>query len=81
MPIQPMEFLKYDKVSDDVYVLGNNAILKFNVSLSKTTSEGKRYHFYKEFEYKARAREYDTLVTVKRSFDYYLSIENSRKIS
>lgn len=79
MPIQPMEFLKYDKVSDDVYVLGSNAVLKFNVSLSKTTSEGKRYHFYKEFEYKARTREFDTLVTIKRSFDYYLSIENIQK--
>lgn len=79
MLIDPMEFIKYDKISDDIYSLGPNAILKFNVSLSKITSDGKRYHFYKEFEYSSRAQGYPSLVTVKRSFDYYLSIENVQK--
>ena len=46
--IEPMEFFKIDKVSDDVYAIGPNVILKFNVSLSKT-SQGKRYHFHKEY--------------------------------
>ena len=79
MSIQPMEFLKYDKISDDVYMLGPNTVLKFNVSLSKITSEGKRYHFYKEFEYGTRAQGIPSLVTIKRSYDYYLSIENVQK--
>lgn len=79
MPIQPMEFMKYDKISDDVYVLGANTVLRFNVSLSKITSDGKRYHFYKEFEYGSRAQGYPSLITIKRSYDYYLSIENIQK--
>lgn len=79
MAKEPMEFMKYDKISDDVYLLGNNTVLRFNVSLSKITSEGKRYHFYKEFEYGSRATGYPSLITVKRSFDYYLSIENVQK--
>lgn len=79
MPIEPMEFMKYDKISDDVYTIGPNCILRFNVSLSKITSEGKRYHFYKEFEYGSKANGFPRLMTVKRSFDYYLSIENVQK--
>jgi len=77
--IEPMEFFKIDKVSDDVYAIGPNVILKFNVSLSKM-SNGKRFHFHKEYEYPSRGVPgLSTLVTIKRSFDYYLSIENMTK--
>ena len=78
--IEPMEFFKIDKVSDDVYAIGPNVILKFNVSLSKT-SQGKRYHFHKEYEYPSKDIKNQNLVTIKRSFDYYLSIENMQKDS
>lgn len=77
--IDPMEFIKYDKVTDDVFILGPNVVLRFNVSLSKITPEGKRYHFYKEFEYPSKAHDGSTLVVIKRSYDYYLSIENVQK--
>lgn len=77
--IDPMEFIKYDKITDDVFVLGPNVVLRFNVSLSKSTTEGKRYHFYKEFEYPSKAKDGSTLVVIKRSYDYYLSIENAQK--
>lgn len=77
--VEAMEFFKIDKVSDDVYAIGPNVILKFNVSLSKI-SNGKRYHFHKEYEYPSRGiSEQPTLVTIKRSFDYYLSIESMQK--
>lgn len=77
--VEPMEFLKIDKISDDVYAIGPNVILKFNVSLSKI-SNGKRHHFHKEYEYPTKGiSEYHSLVTLKRSFDYYLSIENMQK--
>lgn len=77
--IDPIEYLKIDKISDDVYAIGPNVILKFNVSLSKT-SNGTRHHFHKEFEYKT-AGSSNTLVAIRRSFDYYLSIENMQKDS
>lgn len=77
--IEPMEFFKVDKISDDVYAIGPNVVLKFNVSLSKV-SNGKRHHFHKEYEYKAKnIPDMTTLVTIKRSYDYYLSIENMQK--
>lgn len=78
--IEPMEFFKVDKISDDVYAIAPNIILKFNVSLSKV-SNGKRYHYHKEYEYPTSNREFPSLVTIKRSFDYYLSIENQQKDS
>ena len=77
--IEPMEFFKIDKISDDVYAIAPNIILKFNVSLSKTAN-GKRYHFHKEYEYPTKGvQDYPSLVTIKRSFDYFLSIENQQK--
>lgn len=78
--IEPMEFFKIDKLSDDVYALGINVVLKFNVSLSKS-SNGTRYHFHKEFEYPSRSDDIPSLVTIRRSFDYYLSIESTQKDS
>ena len=71
------DYLKIDKISDDVYVLAPNAILRFNVSLSKI-SGGKRYHYHREYEYPAK-NIHQSLVTVKRSFDYYLSFESPQK--
>lgn len=76
--IEPMEFFKIDKICDDVYTMSINVVLKFNVSLSKT-SNGKRYHFHKEFEYPSKSDDVPSLVTIKRSFDYYLSIESIQK--
>lgn len=76
---EPVEFFKYDKLSDDVIAIGQNLILRFNVSLSKV-SDDKRYHFHKEYEYPSKGiLGQPTLVTIRRSFDYYLSIENMKK--
>lgn len=76
--VEPMEFFKVDKISDDVFAIAPNIILKFNVSLSKV-SNGKRYHFHKEYEYPSHNQDIPSLVTIKRSFDYYLSIEGQQK--
>lgn len=75
---EPIEFIKVDKISDDVYAIGPNVILKFNVSLSKV-SNGKRYHYHKEYEYPSKFQDCPSFVTIKRSYDYYLSIENMQK--
>ena len=67
--------LRIDKISDDVFIIGQNLILKFNVALSKI-SAGKRYYYYKEFEYQNNNFNRYNLISVKRSFDYYLSFES-----
>jgi hypothetical protein len=69
------EYLMYDKIKDDVYVLGTNAILRFSVTLSKYSGSN-RYHYYKEFAYN---RGNTPIVSIQRSFDAYLSIENISK--
>lgn len=74
----PIKFVQYDKLSDDLYFLGFNAILKFNVTLSKKGEDGKRHHFHKEFEYMSEKYN-EKLITMKRSFDFFLSIENMKQ--
>ena len=32
---EPIKFFEVDKISDDVFVISSNAVLKFNVALSK----------------------------------------------
>ena len=73
--IDPMEFLKIDKLSDELYSIAPNLVLKFNVGLSRISKDGKRSHFHREYEYKNRNIN-EPLVTIKRSFDYYVSIES-----
>jgi len=72
----PIEFYRYEKSSDDILNLGKNAILKFNVGLAKNVNNT-RYFFYKEFQYEGK-NSYPSVV-IKRSFDYYMSIENLAK--
>lgn len=76
---EPMEFFKVDKISDDIYAIASNLVLRFSVSLSKVAN-GKRYHFHKEFEYPVdKVDDMRSFVTIKRNFDYFLSIENIQK--
>lgn len=74
--IEPMEFFKVDKISDVVYTIGFNTVLKFNVALTKTV-EDKKYSFHNEYEFTNKHG--NPSVTIKRNFDYYLSIENLQK--
>lgn len=75
--IEPIEFFQYDKIADDVYVMGMNATLKFNVSLSYKNANKERCSFHREFG--RRTANNEELITIRRSFDYYLSIENIQK--
>ena len=71
------QFLQLDKISDDVLTIAPNIVLRFNVSLSKISS-GKRYHYHREYMYASKTVP-EPLITIKRSFDYYLSFENTVK--
>ena len=63
----------YGKLVDDVYKIGTNTILRMNVILYKTSPDGTRYLYHKEVGYKDNNM---SSMKIKRSFDYYLSIEN-----
>ena len=70
-----IRFDQYDKISDDVYQISYNIILRFNVNLSRTSETYGRQFYHKEFEYETKNSNYPVM-SIKRSFDYYLSIEN-----
>ena len=48
MMVNPIEidYIDYEKITDDLYIIGQNLILRFNVSLAKKMNNGDRYHFH-----------------------------------
>lgn len=72
--------MNYEKISDDLFMFGNNLILRFNVQLAKKNMDGGRQCYQSEYQYPSeKYNDVRSLVTVRRSFDYYLSIENIKK--
>lgn len=68
---------QYEKIVDDILVLGSNAILRFNVILAKYSNRFGRVNYHQEFEYYNREAGTPT-ITMRRDFDFYFSIENIR---
>lgn len=68
---------QYEKISDTVMIIGYNVVLKMNVNLYTYPDKYGRTSYHQEYEYylqKAQQR----VFSIKRNFDYYLSIENLR---
>ena len=42
------EFGIYNKISDDVYIIGKNIILRMNVVLYNTTTNSNKIYFHRE---------------------------------
>lgn len=71
--------LQYEKITDDLCILGVNTVLRFNVSLASKTQDGMKKLFHSEFEYRAnKYNNLNTICSIRRTFDYFLSIENLR---
>ena len=69
----PISYERYDRISDNVLFLGQSTNLKFTVQLSKKNPEyNNRFHFHREYKYNSQ---YGDLYSIKRDFDYFLSIE------
>lgn len=67
----------YEKLTDNIYFLGSNTVLRLNVTLANKREDGTRYSFHQEYEYTtSKYMNKNRVVTLRRSFDYYLSIEN-----
>lgn len=61
-----------DRISDDILKIGKNCVMRINVSLIKDINNNQQY-FHKEYQYTSKNK---PKVSLKRSFDYYISIEN-----
>lgn len=78
--IDPLVYSSYEKITDDLYWLSNNLLLRFNVILAYYDKEtNKRSIFHKEFKYPSSKTPYNYLKTIRRSFDFYLSLETYYK--
>lgn len=70
-------FNSVEKISDDMLYLGTNVVLRFTTVLGKKAKDGRRLPFHKEFTYPSnKYSDYNELRTIRRSFDYYMTIEN-----
>ena len=74
--MRPISYIDYDKLSDDVLYLGNKLVLRMNVSLSRKQEPDNRYFFHKEYSYDSPYSK-RKLISVKRSYDYYLSFDKT----
>lgn len=70
--IAPIELGKLERMSDIVCHIGNTYCVRINAHLAKS-SLTKRTLFYTEYEYTIGGH---TRTSIKRGFDYYLSIES-----
>ena len=66
---------KYNKIIDNVYNICYGLSIKMNVLLAKKQADGKRYSYHHEYEYRMGRYNVQNLRTIKREFDYFLSIE------
>lgn len=71
-----VEYIDYDKISDDLCWLGNKCIVRMVVKLSSKAKDGTRYHFHKEFKYKTQYVNKPDVISIRRSFEYYISIDS-----
>lgn len=73
--INPFSFNSYEKITDEVCWLSSEAILKFNVSLGRKNKDGTKRFFHQEYVYPSKYLDMANSITIKRSFDFYLTIE------
>lgn len=64
----------YRKISDDVYHLGKNLVLRMNVTFNQLNDKGQRILYHREFKYSTKNN--TTNYSIKRTFTGFLSLEN-----
>lgn len=67
---------QYSRISDDLYIFGPNHIIRMNVGLFNYNQQGGRESFHREFSYLDKHG--NPTVTIRRSYDYFLSIEHMK---
>lgn len=71
---------QYEKLVDEVYYLGGNVILKMNVVLNRRKEDGTSFNYHNEYMYDSeKYTNHNKLITMKRCFDYFLTLENAKQ--
>lgn len=71
----------YDKLTDDIYYIGNGILLRLNVILGKKNDDGTRRWFHQDYMYNSKYLYKEKVITMRRNFDYYLTIEKYKDFS
>ena len=69
--MKPM-YTNYDKLSDNIVYLGSKLSLRLNVYLSTKSDNGRSRFFHTEYKYEYKYG--GTLYSMRRCFDYFLSL-------
>ena len=71
-------YTDYDRISDDIYFLGGGGklILRMHVGLGKKMTDGTRRHYYHEYSYDSKYNDVGQVVSMRRSYDYYMTLES-----
>jgi len=73
-------FMDYEKISDDIMYLGDNVVLRFSTQLGYKNMDGTKKLFHTEYKYASnKYTDNKYLISLRRHFEYYLSIENIRQ--
>ena len=65
----------YNRLTDDIFYLGSDVVLRMNVILYVVDIKNKKRYFYHK-EVGHIDNDHNLVFRMKRSFDYYLSLEN-----
>lgn len=72
-------FIDYDAISDKILWFDNNFSLSFTVKLTRKDKNGNRSHFHREYVYSSQYINSDQSISIKRNYDYFLSIEDIKR--
>lgn len=73
-------FNEYEKITDDLCIFSNGYIMRFNVVLGSKSQDNMKIPFHNEYKYNSnKYLNHNSLITIRRKFDYYISIENFNK--
>lgn len=78
--MQELQFENYNKMEDIMYYLGPNAVLKMNISMYQSSEKYGRRSYHQELQY-YNEKIGQKVVNVKRSFDYFATIENLKPVN
>lgn len=73
------QFTKYERVTDTLMWFNADVVLRFNVTLARKDKKGQRQFFWKEWAYDSRYANAGDVVSIKREFRAFLSIDNIRQ--
>lgn len=78
---QCINFIDYEKISDDLMYFNQSTYLRFTVSLANRDINGCRKSFHREYGYKSKYVDKNEVLTIRRHFDFFMTIEQKNQFN